>query len=82
MFHDRGGNAKLNMVFERALRIACNDSGNNSVNNYYNLNKSLPINQPNLQLHMIEMFKRMNTLNPTFIKDFFAERIAVIACEI
>ena len=27
MFHDRRANTKLNKVFERALRIACNDSG-------------------------------------------------------
>ena len=33
MFHDRGANVKLNKVLrERAMRIACNDSGNNLVN--------------------------------------------------
>ena len=49
MFHDRRAKAKLNKVFERALRIACNDSGNNSVNAYCNLNKSLIIHQRNLR---------------------------------
>ena len=82
MFHNRRANAKLNKVFERALRIACNDSGNNSennsenksVNNYYNLHKSLTIHQCNLQLLMIEIFKTKNNLNPTFMKDIFLPR--------
>ena len=63
MFHDRRVNAKINKVFERALRIACNDSGNNSgnnsennsVNNYCNPNKSLTIHQRNLQLLVREI---------------------------
>ena len=46
MFHDREANVKLNKVFERAMRIACNDSGNNFAN------KSLTIHQRNLQLLM------------------------------
>ena len=71
MFHDRRANAKINKVFERALRIACNDSGNNSMNNYCNYNKSLTVHQRNLQLLMIEIFKTKNNLNPTFMKDIF-----------
>ena len=63
MFHDRRANAKLNKVFERALRIACSDSMNNSENNsentsvytYCNPNKSLTIYQCSLQLLMIEI---------------------------
>ena len=82
MFHERRANAKLNKVFERALRIACNGSGNNSednsennsVNNYCNPNKSLTIHQRNLQLLMIEIFKTKNNLNPTFMKDVFTEK--------
>ena len=71
MFHDRRANAKINKVTERALRIACNDSGNNSMNNYCNYNKSLTVHQCNLQLLMIEIFKTKNNLNPTFMKDIF-----------
>ena len=71
MFHDRRANAKINKVTERALRIACNDSGNNSMNNYCNYNKSLTVHQRNLQLLMIEIFKTKNNLNPTFMKDIF-----------
>ena len=71
MFHDRTANAKINKVTERALRIACNDSGNNSMNNYCNYNKSLTVHQRNLQLLMIEIFKTKNNLNPTFMKDIF-----------
>ena len=29
-----------------------------------------------------EIFKTKNSLNPTFMKDIFAEKIALIACEI
>ena len=68
MFDDRRANTKLNKDCERALRIACKDSGNNSVN------KSLTIHQRNLQLLMIEIFKTKNNLNPTFMKDIFAEK--------
>ena len=52
------------------LAIACNDSGNNSVNN------SLTIHQCNLQLLMIEIFKTKNNLTPIFMKDIFAAKIA------
>ena len=55
-------------VCERALRIACKDSGSNSVN------KSLTIHQRNLQLLAIEIFKTKNNINPTFMKDVFAEK--------
>ena len=86
MFHDRKANARLNKVFDKALRIACNDSGNNSennsVNNYCNPYKSLTIHQRNLQLLMIEIFKTKNNLNPAFLKDIFAEKVAIIFCEI
>ena len=68
MFHDRRANAKLNKVSQRALRITCNDSGNNSVN------KSLTIHQRNLQLLMTEIFKTKNNLNPIFMKDIFATK--------
>ena len=66
MFHDRRAIAKLHKGLERALRIACNDSGNNSVNN------SLTIHQRNLQLLMIEIFKSNNNFTPIFMKDTFA----------
>ena len=82
MFHDRRANAKDNKVSERAFRIACNDSGNNSVNKYCNIKKSLTIHQRNLQLLMIEIFKIKNNLNLTFMKDTFAENFPIIACKI
>ena len=74
MFHYCRANAKLNKVFERALRIACNNSRYNSVNTYCNLNKSLTIHQRNLQWLMIEIFKTKKNLYPTFVKDIFADK--------
>ena len=68
MFHDRGANVILNKVFERSMRIACNDSGSNFVNG------SLTIHHRNLQLLMTEIFKTKNNLNPIFMKDIFATK--------
>ena len=70
-FQYRRANAKINKVRERALRIACNDSGNNTVNN---IDKFLTINQRNLQLLMIEFFKTKNNRNPSFMKNIFEEK--------
>ena len=71
MFHDRTINSKVNKIRERALRIVCKDGGNDFVNN---VNSSATTHQRNLQLLMIEIFKTKNDLNPTFMKDIFAER--------
>ncbi len=71
MFHDRTINSKVNKIRERALRIVCKDSGNDFVNN---VNSSVTTHKRNLQLLMIEIFKTKNDLNPTFMKDIFAER--------
>ena len=71
MFHDRIINSKVNKIRERALRIVCKDSGNDFVNTVYN---SVTKHQRNLQLLMIEIFKTKKDLNPTFMKDVFAER--------
>ena len=89
MFHDSRAQAKLNKVFERALRIACNGSGNtyennsenNSVNNYFNQNESLTIHRCNLQVLIIQTFKINNNVNPTFMKNVFTEKNSYIACE-
>ena len=68
MFHDRSINSQVNNIRERALRIVCKDSGNDSVNN------SVTTHKRKLQLLMIEIFNTKNDLNPTFMKDIFAER--------
>ena len=67
------------------LRELCelhDDIGNNFVTTSCNLNKSLTIYQRNLQLLMIELFKTKNKHIPTFMKDIFEGKIAIIACEI
>ena len=72
MFHDRTINSNVNKIRERALRIVCKDSGNDFL---YICNNSVTTHQRNLQLLMIEIFKTKNDLNPTFMKDIFAERV-------
>ena len=62
--------SKVNKIHERALRIVCKDSGNDFVNN---VNSSVTTHKRNLQLLMIEILKTKNDLNPTFMKDNFAE---------
>ena len=67
MSHDIRAKAKLNKVFQRALRIVCSDSRNDSVNTYCNLNKFLTIHQRYLLLLMIEMVETKKNRNPTCI---------------
>ena len=71
MFHGRTINSKVNNIRERALRIAYKDNGNDFVNN---VNSFVTTHKRNLQLLMIEIFKTKNDLNPTFMRDIFAER--------
>ena len=66
-FQDRMVTSKLNKVIERTIPFACNDSGYNSVNDYYNLNKSLTTHQHNLQLLMMEVFKTMKVRTTIYI---------------
>ena len=72
MFHDRVLNSKLNFIQKRALRLVWKSSekGHEKV-----MNKTLTTHQHNLQLLMIEIYKTKHSLNPTFIKDIFIERI-------
>ena len=71
MFNDRATNAKLNRIFEKALRLVCKGSESKlgKLKEKYGT-----IHEHNLRLLMIEIFKTKNNLNPTFMKDIFAER--------
>ena len=72
MFHDRVLNSKLNFIQKRALRLVCKGSERG----YEKLmNKALSTHQHNLQLLMIEIYKTKHSLNPTFMKDVFTQRI-------
>ena len=72
MFHDMVLNSKLNFIQKRALRLVCkgSETGHGKL-----INKTLTTHQHNLQLLMIEIYKTKHSLNPTFMKDVFTERI-------
>ena len=73
MFHDRGLNAKVDKIQERALRIVYN----NSHVDYESLLKpdnAVSIHQRNLQYLMIEIYKTKKSLNPSFISEIFEAR--------
>ena len=71
MFHDRVLNSKLNLIQERALRLVCKGSETECENL---MKRTLTTHHHNLHLLMIEIYKTKHSLNPTFIRDVFAER--------
>ena len=71
MFHDRVLNSKLNLIQERALRLVCKGSEIECENF---MKRPLTTLEHNLQLLMIEIYKTKHSLNPTFMRDAFAER--------
>ena len=71
MFHDRVLNLKLNLIQERALRLVCKGS---EIECEKLMNKTLTTRHNNLQLLMIEIYKMKHSLDPTFMRDVFAER--------
>ena len=71
MFHDRVLNSKLNLIQERALQLVCKNSESKRENL---MKRILTTNQHNLHLLMIEIYKTKHSLNPTFMRDGFAER--------
>ena len=71
MFHDRVLNSKLNLIQERAFRLVCKGSETECENL---MKRTLTTHQRNLQLLMIEIYKTKHSLNPTFMRDVFAER--------
>ena len=71
MFHDRVLNSKLNIIQERALRLVCKGSEIECENL---IKRTLTTHQQNLQLLIIEIYKTKHCLNPTFMREVFAER--------
>ena len=68
MFSDRATNAKLNRTFEKAQRLVSKGS---ELKLKEIKEKYVTINQHNLQLLMVEIFKTKNNLNPKFMKNIF-----------
>ena len=68
MFHSRKVNHKINRIQERALRIVYKDY-DLDFDELLTKDSSVTIHQRNLQLLATEIFKTVNALNPSFMKD-------------
>ena len=69
---DRVLNSKLSLIHERALRLICKSSESECEDL---MKRTLTTHKHDLQLLMIEIYKRKYSLNPTFMRGIFAERI-------
>ena len=70
MFHDRSVNKKTDRIHEKALRIAYKDRCS-SYEDLLRETESVTVNQRNLKLIAIEIYKTQNNHNPSFMKHFF-----------
>ena len=70
MFHGRQINDKINKLYERALRIVCNDT----ITSFEELlvkDKTFTIHHQNIQSLAIEMYKAVNNLPGGNLSEFF-----------
>ena len=70
MYCQRKSNNIINRIHERALRIAYNDYISDFKTLIANDN-SVTIHQRNIQALTLEIYKTLNNLNPTFMKEIF-----------
>ena len=73
MFHDRGLNAKVNEIQERALRIVYKNS-HADYETLLKLDNAVFIHQRNLQYLMIEINKTQKSLNTSFMSEICVAR--------
>ena len=70
IFHDKKSYCKINKIHERALR----DIHKDSTSHFQELlikSNSVSVNQMNLQLLFIKIYKTINNLNPSFKAEVF-----------
>ena len=73
LFDDRTANNKINKIHERALRIIHKDSTSN-FQELLSKSNSVSVHQRNLQPLLIEIYKTVHNLNPTFMTRVFEEK--------
>ena len=71
VFHDKESYNKINKIYERALKIIHRDSTSNFEGLLIKSN-SVSVHQRNLQLLLIEIYKTINNLNPSFMAEVIA----------
>ena len=73
MFSSRKSNNLINRIHERSIRIVSSDNESN-FENLLEKNKEITIHQRNLQILMIEVFKKINGYAPPIMNSFFIFR--------
>ena len=73
MFSSRKSNNLINRIHERSIRIVNSDNESN-FENLLEKNKEITIHQRNLQILMIEVFKKINGYAPPIMDNFFIFR--------
>ena len=70
MYCQRKSNNLINKIHERSLRIAYNDYFSD-FNSLLEKDNSITIHQRNIQALTLEIYKTLNHLNPSFMKEIF-----------
>ena len=70
MYCQRKSNNLINRIHERSLRIAYNDYVSD-FNSLLGKDNSVTIHQRNIQMLTSEVYKTLNNLNPSFMKEIF-----------
>ena len=73
MFYDRHVNNKMSRIHERALIIAYKDYAS-TFEKMLDMDISVTVQQRNLQLLMVEIYKAKYNLSPSFMKQIFEEK--------
>ena len=71
---DRKSYNKINKIHERALRIIHKD-GTSNFEGLLIKSNSVSVHQRNLQLFLIEIYKTLNDLNPSFMAEVYATNV-------
>ena len=74
MFHDRKTYNKITKIHEWVLRIIHKDSTSNC-ENLLSKSNSVSVHERNLQLLLIQIYKTVNNLNPSFMAELFATNV-------
>ena len=73
MFHNRDLEHKINKLHERALRIVYNDD-KLTFHQLLKLDNSVSIHHQSIQKLLIEIYKCIHNLSPSFMNDMFCEQ--------
>ena len=69
--HSKTINNRINKIHEKTLRLVCKDEKNLSLDNLLKKDKSVSIDQKNLQILARKIYKARNDLGPKIMKNIF-----------